>query len=1281
MIKLQKLSDTRAAADYLRKSLDIIQVITDDLGPAPKKSGLDHVWCCPIHGETGPSFYVHTQTQIYKCFPPGTIVNTSNGRMPIESIPVGTEVITHTGTTKRVYDILVNNHSGYLIDIKTYKTQTTVSSTPEHPYYVYDSILGQTVWKEAQKLTQNDFIKISVDSKIEDVDSIDADKVIPGYLNARINTSKYAKIDVPGTIKIDEDLCLLSGYYLSEGYIGQRRGKKTFVGFAFNKNETKYIEDVKRLSKSIFNIQCGSHTVNNTTYVYMCSTPVAILFDALFGHLAHKKRIPTYIKNLPYNKIEQLLIGIFRGDGTLSKNTKKRGYLARLTMVSEDVIRNVWEILIKHDIPASLTRGKVPNGGNHHIWNCAVYTPTQFLHKTWNKKVPTVSNSRKSDKYRIIDGSLFYRVKDKNRRIYNGKVYNLEVEDDHSYTVGDSLACHNCFGCGIGGDVVRWEQVYNNLQTHEAILSLANKYNIDLSTYLRPPTPEELQEQRYKYICNKAAEFCNKQLLDNKTILQWYLTDTGFNIENIIDYEVGYSQSPDSIVQHLFNTIPNLSQNEVDRLEFVGKMMWNNALVYPVKDESGDTIRFYNKPLSPPPDWGGKYIGTSTNHPLFRHGLLFGFNLIKKNLKNLKYVKIVEGQKAAIASGGAALLGSSIHEEQIRLLQAHNIKEIRIAFDGDEAGRAASIKLLDRIDLMTNMHVLVAKLPEGKQPDDILRSDGKDALNKYFDDAKLPIQFFIDYRSNKEGVLSTQDKFALIHEIKSYLSSLPPLHFDINAKYLSNILEVDVDSIKSYISELKATQSTLINRDTELAVIRYLLMNPRSWSTARQAIPEYKVFTVSAYQHAWGAMDSVHAKSRNKSGADSVTPQTVKDELSVLFPQFKDLPKVVDTILSTDPKYEFIDALQRVVDLYRRRTGIEQSKIFSGFLQDLGQDTNDLVSKYRRQLVSSMDIRKDDINGPLDLAERVEKEIDERMRRKTSIVGFDFSQIIDVDGQKIPCLTGLTLSLSGIQKKHQIIISANTGVGKSLLGLQIAVSLSICPIPEEQVPVLWLPLEMNAEETTFRIISMITGINNDKVQTGLLTSEEYLKVKEALNKIASSQFYIRKPRYGHSDELFSIVDEHKFKHGIQVVITDYIQLVSHGPSDRGLARWEVIGKASKMFKNQIAEGMDVASICIAQLNRKDYKAGEAGKTEGVGGSYEISQDADDFMSIAAKDDQQVIEEKNMRGNRMIFLDKRRGGTSDVTIHADVDTNLTKNLRFVEKMPAEQMMGLLKGIKT
>lgn len=845
-------------------------------------------------------------------------------------------------------------------------------------------------------------------------------------------------------------------------------------------------------------------------------------------------------------------------------------------------------------------------------------------------------------------------------------------ESSPSFGVHTQLQIYKCFGCRVGGDVVAWAQNFNGLSAPEAIYLLSVKYQVDIAAFERPPTEEEIVKSRYQDICEAAAKWCCQQLFHNKPLLDWYKSDGGFTIDQIADYEVGWCQSSDSLIKHLFTTIPSLTQDDVDKLEFTNKLMWNNSLVYPVKDQSGKTARFYNKPLSPPADFGGKYVGTSGRHPLFSHRLLFGFNLIRRNLRDNKYVvKVVEGQKAAMASGGVAMLGSSLHEEQIKLLQEHQVREIVIAFDGDAAGRAASVRLLDDVSLMDNINVLLAKMPDDTQPDDLVKSHGKPALDKIFDDAVLPIQYYLDTKRDATGQIPTKNRFSLIQELKGYLSSIPELHLDLTADYLSKELAVTVASIKEFVTELKLTKSGLMNKESELAVIRHVLLNPKAWSSVRQAIVEPKVFTTGAYQYVFGALDSCHKKARSLNGAESVTIQSVRDEMGLMFSQFKELPAVIDTILTTEPKYEFLDSLNRTVDLYRRRMGIEQSRVFMAMMQDLGRTTGETVSQFRRGLVSSLSIKRDDVSTPLLLAEAVQNEMKMRMANKAKIVGYDFSTLIDVDGQKIPCLTNLTLALSGLQKQHQVVISANSGVGKSLLGLQILVALSVCPPPSEQIPSLWIPLEMNEMELTMRIISMLTGIDNNKVQRGEFTDEEYKRYQKAMDMIANSQLYMKKPETGTGDEIFAIADEFKFKYGIEAMGIDYLQLVSPGASDKGLSREEVIGRLSKIMKNQIAEKMKVVALSVAQLNRSDFKAGESRRQENIGGSYQISQDADDLMTLTEKTSEQLTEEKGMLGNRKLFLDKRRGGASDININYELDDGKNmargRTLRCIECM--------------
>ena len=846
-----------------------------------------------------------------------------------------------------------------------------------------------------------------------------------------------------------------------------------------------------------------------------------------------------------------------------------------------------------------------------------------------------------------------------------------------SFSAHSSLQGYKCFGCKTGGDVIAWIQNYRSMSNPEAVQYLAAKYVIDISSFEQPLSPEQIQIQRYYSIMDEAAEYCNVQLLNNKQILQWYLNDCGFDIEKIIDYQVGYNSSNDAIIRHLYTKFPNLTQDDVDKLEFGNRLLWQDALVYPVKNASGHTARFHNKPLTPPADFGGKYVGNSHRHPLFSNKLIFGFSLLKKNIREVKYsLRICEGQKAAMASGGCAVLGSSLHETQIELLREHHIKEVRFAFDGDAAGRAASVRLLDQMHLMSDISVLVARVPDDKQPDDILKTDGKAALDKIYQEAAIPLRFYVDQYRGPTGEISIEDKFAVVRNIKDYLGSVSGVHLELSAQYLEEQLDISKEEIKSFASDLKITRSGLLNRDAETTVLNEVILNPKMWSTLRQVIDDPKAFTVPGYQYIFGALDSVHKKARDASGAESVTIQALKDELALRFPQFRELPQIIDSVLQGEVKYEFIDALKKLVDLYHRRVGIEQSRIFQSMMQDLGKDADKSITSFRRQLISCVELKQDSTSTPELLSSVVLHEIQDRMNLSGHVIGHDFSRLIDIDGQSIPCLTFLTLAMSGLQSGHEFIISANSGVGKSLMALQMAISISICPAPADQVPVLWIPLEMNAVETTMRIVSMLTGINNNLVQAGKFNAEQFFRVKKALDMIARSKFYIKKPRTGSIDEIYSIADEYRFKYGIMGMFTDYLQLMSPGESDRGLARHEVIGRASKVLKNQIAEDMKIFSVAISQQNRKDFKMGETGKIENVSGSYEISQDCDDFLILAEKTDEQM---QKTPGNRQGFIDKRRGGQSDIRFDLELDVNQGITLRYVERVPPEQMMGLRRGV--
>jgi replicative DNA helicase len=816
----------------------------------------------------------------------------------------------------------------------------------------------------------------------------------------------------------------------------------------------------------------------------------------------------------------------------------------------------------------------------------------------------------------------------------------------------------------------------------EAICFIADKYGVDISAYERAPTQEEVQRHRYQKICNAAADVCSKSLFAKRELLDWYKDDTGFDSEQIVDYDVGYSSDPATLASALFAIDNSITQAELDRLELTSRLTWTNALVYPIRDANGNVARFYNKPLTPPPDVGGKYIGTSNSHPLFTHQLLYGFHLIKKSLKeNGHSIRVVEGQKTAIASRGVAIMGSSVHKAQLELLRAHGVKSITFGFDGDATGRSASLGIIDRLHELDGVTVQVAKMPDGMQADGVAKQMGRPVLDAIFKSAVSPIEYYTTERLLKYPSLTTTAKYEILNDLQGFIKNTTEFHLDISLSYLSKSLDIDKDVLKSHAVSLRVGgEDSIVNRNAEEALLRGLIDAPEHWPTVRQHVTDIKVFSLPMHQNIFMGIKYAHDRAFNIGlRATAVTSQAIRDELTNNLGHIAGIHDAFNALVAAPTKYSFEDALQRVVDLYKRRAGIDQSRLFASSLRDLNKPTVSIVSEYRKQLVSTIEARSAGIGTPNRLVEEIESELHDRSLHTGAVIGFDFSNLVDVNGEVITCLPGLTLGLSGLQRAHQIILSAHSGVGKSLLALQMAVSLSICPpSPEDRIPVLWIPLEMNRKEIMMRIISLLTGIDNNRVQTANFSPAEQSMVKKALEMIAQGKLFIQKPRTGSIGEIYSLIDEFKFKHGIEGVALDYIQMVLAGKDERGMKREEVIGNASKVMKDKVAEELNIFSLCVAQQNRSNYEAGDTGSIENIGGSYQISQDADDAILLATKTPEQIAKNPD-RGNRKAFIDKRRGGVSDVIIDYYLDDATTRCLRMKEATNPAELMGMVQSM--
>lgn len=832
-----------------------------------------------------------------------------------------------------------------------------------------------------------------------------------------------------------------------------------------------------------------------------------------------------------------------------------------------------------------------------------------------------------------------------------------------SFNINTRTHTYLCFGCREGGDVIQWLQMWDGLSYTEAIEHLAERFGLDLTPYVRASTPDEQIHDRYQHIFNTVAEWCHTQLINHPSLYVWYKDDTGFTDEQVATYKVGYCASTDQLVSFLYQKVPGISQDEIRKLELDNNLLWHDALIYPVHDTSGAVARFYTKLNHPPPDVAVsfKYRGTRQDHPLFRRDLVYGLFQLRRDLrKNAFKVVLVEGQKAAIAAGAVAAQGTGISDDQLQVLKQFGIRQIIACFDGDQAGFIASEKVVEGSHRFRGMLLKIAQMPMDTQCDTLVKMRGRAALDAVIANAVLPIEYIVHTRYDATGKLTLEAKYQLLSDVAPIVARMNDAEIDITCVYLAERLETDKEAIRSYIRDIKTASSKLSNIKAEECLLHYILLDASYWARLRSANVTVEYLTLIDHQKILQAI--IQAYKDHESG---VTGRLIIDKIGLMFIKDIDrLSKKIESLISQDPEYSFEVSVSTIQTLWQRRITISQADDLKARMMDLQQTPQEAVYAFRKSAISISDVRGKQAHTPKDVMERVDAIIHERMALDTKIIGFDF-------GTSLPILNAV---MSGIQKGHQVLISANSSVGKSILALNI-----IRPIVLHQhVPWLWIPSEMDEIELNMRMISLESGLNNTFIQQGRFrTNDEYDRYKQARETYALGSLYIHKPQTGTIDEVIAICEEYYFKYGIQGVVWDYVQLVMASRDQRGMSREEVIGQASKHMTNRVAApdtGLGIASICISQLNRSNYKKGEVREGENVGGSYQLQQDAADSIIISEKSNEQLEKDGIQRGNRFISVDKRRGGASDILIHAYLDNKDSTTLRFEERVSPQEVAG-------
>lgn len=385
---------------------------------------------------------------VFMCFPSDTKVEMLDGYKNIQDVKVGDSVLTHTGNHRKVSKTFHHHYTGKWATIKI-RGNRTIECTAGHRFLVNRG--GEFSWVSAEELLTSDLLVESVPNRS------DLDFYEYYYSNGNGTFSE--------TMPIDEDVCRLFGYYLSEGYLVQGKDtakrKRYVVHFALHKSETHYAQDIQELMFKYFGVRGGVYqSSENGIRLNFTTQKGYTLFDSLFGKLAWNKSIPHYISKLPHNKIKQLLTGYWRGDGS----STSQGY--SFSSTSYALIHQAQKMLLSLGISSGISSNTANDSKfsligsrkivrRHSLYSLSIYGNSA---DRLGEMLGHSNMGRGANKIIVNEGRVEYPVISVElSEVTDMPVYNLEVENDHSYHVNGVVA-HNC-SCGSPAGIISYNEL------------------------------------------------------------------------------------------------------------------------------------------------------------------------------------------------------------------------------------------------------------------------------------------------------------------------------------------------------------------------------------------------------------------------------------------------------------------------------------------------------------------------------------------------------------------------------------------------------------------------------------------------------------------------------------------------------------------------------------------------------------------------------------------------------------------------------------------------------
>ncbi len=401
-------------------------------------------------------------------------------------------------------------------------------------------------------------------------------------------------------------------------------------------------------------------------------------------------------------------------------------------------------------------------------------------------------------------------------------------EKTPSFSVSQAKQFYHCFGCGASGDAIKFLMEYEHQSFVEAIEELAQMAGLQVPKIAYNNETQKQAPQQFELL-DQVASYYQHQLNNHpkSQLVQDYVQQRGLSPEVIEAYAIGFSPpgwdnvlnvigaGDEKKIQALFDTGMLIKRDEEENTNS-SRSPWydrfRERLMFPIRDRRGRTIAFGGRILG---DGKPKYLN-SPETLLFHKGQeLYGLYELKQALRKIKRILVVEGYMDVVALAqfgvnySVATLGTATTAEHLQKL-FRLCDDVFFCFDGDRAGRDAAWRAMSNalpaIKPGKQAHFMF--LPDGEDPDTMVRKKGKAGFEAEIDQAMTFSEFFFDHLVKQVNMESLDGRSKLIDLSKPYLEKIQEGAFQtLMIARLSELAEINQAGLYSLLG-LKAHLGT-----------------------------------------------------------------------------------------------------------------------------------------------------------------------------------------------------------------------------------------------------------------------------------------------------------------------------------------------------------------------------------------------------------------------------------------------------------------------------------------